>query len=619
MAVTNRFKDTEATNLFNLLNGKDQFLVPDFQRNYAWTEEIAEALWHDLVEGFYEIKDRKNDAQDAQYLLGPIVLVHDVENKYWVIDGQQRLSTLTMLFCIARDIMRENIQSSGQSKPEGYDKIMEMLENTDGWDRPVGWKLTLNDTDKDLFLQIQEYEDVAISQIERIKKIKPKPKSQKLLINNYVLLYDHMMNAICAGFNRKNKNNDHKKILDADKKELISKNLQMLNYFLAHIKNNNFVVKIVVEDNGTAYQIFETLNYRGRSLSKSNLIKNHVLNLIKNKQEQRDISNRWNTIFDETINPGSDDEFILESLRSRNYNLNQKPSRKNLFDVVVHVLKNEINPQQYVKALKEDAEFLGRLYNPYGYVDEETKYDFYTIRTLKARHIRAPILTAYRKWYNEQRSDFVCFVHFLVKFFFNEKIIRGKHAGKLEDKMLDIIKHINQDAPLTHIINELQKDYDHDDFEHRFSKFMLDATPNNVAKYVLRQITIHLGTKYNDVHPIDALTLEHILPKHNKKWNNTEFFKNYSSGAYKDDVRMDDFVPHLGNLTLLNGTVNEKLQNDTFLVKKDTDDNTGYSKSNLEINKQTVCIYDKWTANTIEDRAQLLAKYASEIWNLRRA
>ncbi len=314
MGVVSKFSNTSASTLWELLNGNVRFYVPKFQRNYAWNKEKAEVLWSDLMDGFQNIKNVPYPTEEGQYLLGPIVLVHDNENKYWVIDGQQRLSTITMIFCIARDIIRENIQTEYNLMPQGYEKIMEMLENTDMMGKHSSWKLVLNDTDKEVFRQIQKYEDNPKPQVERIK-IDPRAKSQKLLKENYKFLYDKIMNAVCTGFDNQSDDFDYKKT--PTMADLIKQNLEMLNYFLAHVKNNNFVVKVVVEDSGTAYQIFETLNYRGQGLSRSNLIKNYVLNLVKNEDDQNDLSNDWNSIFDKIINQGeADDVFILESLRS---------------------------------------------------------------------------------------------------------------------------------------------------------------------------------------------------------------------------------------------------------------------------------------------------------------
>ena len=508
MGITSKFSNTSALSLWDLLNGYVLFSVPKFQRNYAWNEEKAEALWDDLMEGFHNIKNTSYPTQEGQYLLGPIVLVHEKENKYWVIDGQQRLSTITMLFCVARDIIRENIRTESNVTPEGYVGIMGMLENTDMRGKHSSWKLILNDTDMDMFTQIQKYENNPKPQVERFKEIKPKTKSQKLLKENYMFLYDKIMNAVCTRFDDQSDDFDYKKTQNVA--DLIKQNLDMLNFFLTHVKTNNFVVKVVVEDGGTAYQIFETLNYRGEELSKSNLIKNHVLNMIKKEEEQNYLSNIWNNIFDKIINQGEkDDIFILESLRSRNFCPNKQITPKNLYDIVRAKINSDENARNYVKDLTTDAEFLATLYNPQQYDDDHTKDDIYSIRTLGAKSIRVPILVAYRKWYGTDKSSYRCLVKILVKFFFKIKIIRGVHAGKIERIMSEISEMIDAGKSFRDVIKKLREHDDHGDFNYNFRKFMADPPPN-AAKYALQQITMHLGSKYADVRPIDSLTLEHI-------------------------------------------------------------------------------------------------------------
>lgn len=330
MAVTSKYSDTEASNLGELLNGRERFLVPQFQRNYAWTKDMAGELWRDLIDGFKSVRYKRTETQDGQYLLGPIVLVPDKGNDYRIIDGQQRLSTITMLFCVARDIMLENTDATNL-KPEGYGKIMEMIENTNLRGEHTNWKLVLNDTDRTLFEEIQEYEDNTAPQIERINKLTPKTKSEKLLVENYKHIYDLMMKAICADFKNDPDAGDNKTIPDGQKKKLIRQNIKTLAHFLNHVRMNNFVVKIVVKDSETAYQIFETLNTRSQPLSKSNLIKNHVLSLVANLDEQRDMSVIWNNIFDGIGQDERDDVFLLDSLRSRSY---RKHSPKQLYRII---------------------------------------------------------------------------------------------------------------------------------------------------------------------------------------------------------------------------------------------------------------------------------------------
>ena len=118
MAVEHKFSNTSAVSIEDLLRSNTRFTVPKFQRNYSWDVEKAENLWSDMMENFNIFKKNYESIREIQYLLGPVVLVKDgdKDDEYLVIDGQQRLSTLTMLFCVARDILLENVKNKCKHK-----------------------------------------------------------------------------------------------------------------------------------------------------------------------------------------------------------------------------------------------------------------------------------------------------------------------------------------------------------------------------------------------------------------------------------------------------------------------------------------------------------------------
>jgi hypothetical protein len=86
-----------------IFEGSYQFEIPDYQRPYAWTTDQTEELLNDLVSA---MQDARNTGTTSQYFLGSIVLIkNDREPKSSVVDGQQRLSTLTILFAVLRTVM----------------------------------------------------------------------------------------------------------------------------------------------------------------------------------------------------------------------------------------------------------------------------------------------------------------------------------------------------------------------------------------------------------------------------------------------------------------------------------------------------------------------------------
>lgn len=600
MALDHKFSNTGTASVGELLQSNEQFLVPRFQRNYSWDWEKVEKLWMDIEEAYNKLDDN-NDPTDSQYLLGPVVLVRNEEGKgkYWIIDGQQRLATLTMIFCVARDIISENV-----TEPK-IEKIKDMIEIT-YMDQHKSWKLVLNDTDKYLFQEIQAYEEGAEPQIQRIKKQKIKAKSKKRLIENYIHLYEKMTEALCTNFGKiKMTKAELKNMPEEEVKRRISDNIQWLNVFLAHIRDNNYLVKIMVNDYNTASQIFETLNHRGAPLSKSSLVKNYVISQIKSDEKQTELSDRWNKVFDLVIgNEQDDDEFIIESFRSRDPIT--KIPKKDLYVKIREKIpkKDEKACLDYIKELEVDAEFISQLNDYTSYPDSDTLDYIRAIDALGAKFIRIPILAANKKW--EFTNEYRILVKFLVKFFFKYRVIRHEHPGDVDKVISNItLKILNGDHVKDIIAEVKKKEDDHEDFKHDFEKFIKEPIKSSVARYILQQITLHLGTQGDDVRPIDGLTLEHILPR--------KFKENWAEGDFLVDTedKMEDYVNRLGNLTLLTNIKNITNRNNSFHDKKGI-----YEESNLDINRKTVITYDKWTSKTIEDREAKFCEYADKIWNL---
>jgi uncharacterized protein with ParB-like and HNH nuclease domain len=99
----------EASNLSIADVFKEFYSVPEFQREYVWQKSNVEKLLQDIV---YELYDEDNLKEDTEYFLGSIVVFRDSERTYQLIDGQQRLTTIYLIFCIIRDCLAEYSQES---------------------------------------------------------------------------------------------------------------------------------------------------------------------------------------------------------------------------------------------------------------------------------------------------------------------------------------------------------------------------------------------------------------------------------------------------------------------------------------------------------------------------
>jgi hypothetical protein len=104
--------------LIRVFNSADSFVIPEFQRPYCWTIEEVEQLWNDLLGAYTQYKDKDSPKTGEEYFLGPLVLVNKEERVSFVVDGQQRLTTLhTLLWILKRRLVKVgSVSTAGKSK-----------------------------------------------------------------------------------------------------------------------------------------------------------------------------------------------------------------------------------------------------------------------------------------------------------------------------------------------------------------------------------------------------------------------------------------------------------------------------------------------------------------------
>lgn len=638
MSAGGVFAGTNAVSIKALLGDSDgKLVVPRFQRNYAWdTDENVGYMWNDLLNNF-RIYRRGRDTQDiqlteeSQYLLGPIVLVEvktSTGKKYLVVDGQQRLATLTILLCCIRDIYAELPQDEqdGQRMLRTIDDMIRIRHHN-----ATPWRFEANAINRDVLRFVQEFDPNNPSTIRDECKNKNKydcitamlrkkgiSDSNKKIYEAYQYFYKQISDVLRTNFTMlvdKESRNDNQ-LGDVGKQDLYE-----LNEFVEYIIRNNYVVQIILPNENTAYLVFESLNSKNLDLAKSDLIKNHILRTVgtENKELQDELSLKWDYVFDKLVKTANHDRFVVESLRSR-LDLQGSLAISDTYSVTdMHLYKiikdsiQEKNPKKdevcrkFVADLEDDATFLRNLYKPDNYTNKETKDDIQTLDMFKAKFVRFVVLAAHRRWLDSKDQDsYTKIVKCVVKFFFKYRVVGKGHPSRLEAIMLDLVRKINRCEPLEEILLYVKKIDDHDDFKFRFERLMKKPT-RNFAKYVLYQITHELSSRNTDVKPISDLTLEHILPRnYSKHWKSNEFFEGDSG-----DETMREYVVRLGNITLLHKKVNPSIRDNVFADKRHA-----YEQSNLSINKETVCCETAWTANAITRRELKFLNLADKIWSL---
>ena len=248
---------------------KADFLIPDYQRPYAWTRDECETLWDDL-KAFAFPNDTSGDfdSENDEYFLGPIVTFKNSDGKQEIIDGQQRLTTVMLLL---RAFYSKFETAQDDEIVETRKLIAKCIWKTDELGRPVFDRLKIDsevasDDDKDEFLTILET-----------------GKADEKMRSRYADTFRFFS----------------EKIID-----FIDKTPMWTYYFPLRILNNVIMLPIEAESQDTALRIFSTLNDRGLPLSDADIFKSQFYKFYSQRGEKDTFIARWkvleegaNTIF----------------------------------------------------------------------------------------------------------------------------------------------------------------------------------------------------------------------------------------------------------------------------------------------------------------------------------
>lgn len=242
-------------------NKKSDFLIPDYQRPYAWGESECLTLWEDIFSFAFPDNDKdKFNSSNDEYFLGPIVTFKNDDGKMEIIDGQQRLTTL-MLFLRAFYARYGNMQDS-ESKAT-RENIEKCIWKTDEFGKPDKNALKINsevatDNDKGEFLSILK-DGIASKEMK----------------SNYAANYRFFQTKI---------------------EEFLNAFPGYFSYLPIRILNNCILLPIEAESQDTALRIFSTLNDRGKPLSDADIFKAQFYKYFSAKGEKDAFIKKWKAL-----------------------------------------------------------------------------------------------------------------------------------------------------------------------------------------------------------------------------------------------------------------------------------------------------------------------------------
>lgn len=547
------------------LEGADtHFVIPVYQRNYDWTKEQCEQLFDDLID------ISKNNFRT--HFIGSIVSIYNNDKggrEYLIIDGQQRITTLSILL---------------QAIYKGLDK--KVFESKD--DR--------------LKEKIEDY--LVNRHVENDKRIRLKPIKDDA--EAFSKLFENENNFIDASNITINFWYFYNRILD--------KNISVDDLFLA-IKNL-IIVEIELKNGEDDPQlIFESLNSTGLDLSEADKVRNFILMKEDTKTQDYFYEEYWNKIEKNTNFDVSN--FIRDYLTLKE-RITPKKSRVYL-SFKKFALEQEISIENLLKDLLKFSEYYKRIvFAKNDESDDEISKIIYRLNKLETVVSYPFLLEIFDDNSNGIITDdelinilkitesfvlrrFICDVptNALNKIF----MTLGRDIKKHEDykeNYFEIFKYvlINKDSS--------QRFPDNKEFQEKIISKDIYNLKNKNKIYLLEQLENYNNrekVKVEELIDSNKLTIEHIMPQTLTSDWKKELGENWIEIHEK-------YLHTLGNITLT--AYNFNYSNKSFIEKRDMKEK-GFSDSRLFLNKYLSTI-EKWNEKNIKDRAEKLQKRALKIW-----
>lgn len=560
-AETKSFKD--------LLIADKIYVIPPYQRDYSWDNSNGEwdDLWNDIT------------SQDfSEHFVGFLVFKEKNSKEVDVIDGQQRMATITIIILSALDLLKDCINTNkdvdiDEEKERLKDLSYDYIGRKDTTTRKMYNKIVLNKTNGDYFKELCD-EKISI-------------KTQILPIKDASNKSNKKIRACFEFFKMKIKT----KLENSLTGEAISK-------LIEDMARKLFFTVLNVDSEANAYTLFETLNARGVKLASVDLLKNFLYSQSSGDQDHLSVmEENWNEIMN-NVREGDLNRFIRTDWGTRNSLVEDRK----LFKVISKNINTNDEAFKYIEELKNSSNLFNLLLSPTDIFWKENSFNsqevYSSLCGLKDLRIKQVfgVLIAYLK--NMDYKNFHILLGWLEKISFRFNTVSKQDAKEQETLYNDIAKKISQKTfkSLDDIKKSLKKVYIQ---KEKFIENFAHAEFQNkqTIKYILDKINSY---EMNSQTSLDknTLTVEHILAQsRNDDWNKFE--------------NPEDYIWKLGNLTLLdkhtNGTI---LKGKLFVEKKEI-----YKKITYPI-VQNIANYTSWDADSITSRQRKMAEIAQEIWKI---
>ncbi|GAA7521881.1 DUF262 and DUF1524 domain-containing protein [Helicobacter pylori] len=553
--------DAKAMKLLDFIgkSQEKQFVTPIYQRVYSWEKEQCKQLWDDII------KTGGNDQIEGHFI-GSIVFVHDgiyttSHNELLIIDGQQRLTTITLLFIALRDHLNDEDEFlekfSCQKIQNRY-----LINSDEKGDKK--FKLFLSEPDRDTLLSL----------IDRNKR---KPSEPSLKIMENFKLFEEWI--------RKN----------TDKLETIFKGLDKL-----------MVVEISLERGKDNPQlIFESMNSTGKDLTQTDLIRNYILMGLEPEKQKIFYEKYWRAMEEGfKQNETLFNQFVRHYLTIKTGEI---PNINKVYEAFKRYQQERgIETEALFQDLQKYCWYFCQIVFKKEDEDHKDLNKALSFLVDLERDVIYPLLLELYSDYSDgvlSEQDFIPIIY-LIESYICRRAVCGLGTNVLNKIFASFTKKINKDQYLesikAHFLSlETTKGKFPKDSEFKNLFITIDFYNLKEKKYFFERLE-----NFDTNEPVNTqeCTIEHIMPqKLTEEWER-DLGENFQAIH-------DKYLHTIGNLTLTG--YNQEYSNNSFQKKRDME--KGFKQSPLKLN-QSLKDSEPFGEEKIKKRANDLADWALKIW-----
>ncbi|PAE17655.1 hypothetical protein CHH91_02485 [Virgibacillus sp. 7505] len=550
----------QETPLHKVFSDDYLFTIPSVQRPYSWSTDEAGELLDDILEFIrhYDIAENNINNVDEPYFLGSVVLVKNDGPKSEVLDGQQRLTTLTILFSVLRDILSDDYADDiEQMVVQKGSKILGTKDT---------YRLHLRNRDDEFLKKYIQKKGMT----HKIAKNTPfKTDSQKAIRDNAIYYMERL-------------------------NDLDESTVKILPLVLATLC---FIVVVSTPNFDSAFRIFTVLNDRGLDLLPSDIFKARVIgtipedehDLYTNKWEEVEVTlgrDRFNKLFDH----------IRMIIQKRKGSANYKDEYEEIF--------SNVNGKHFIDDLLIPySEIYLKLVDYRSFYSRQPK--IIKVLSLLNRidnNDWIPVAMYYMREFNEKLEEFLD----LLEQFAGVSMVLRKNFNWRMSKYSQILRQMEKGIEV--FSKESLLKVSEDDKKAVLEKLNGDVyidLKDTVRRYVLLRLD-SLLTNGQPFYDHSVITVEHVLPQTPKE--DSDWLVNFKKPS--------EYVHKLGNLVLLTRAKNSQARNYDFSKKKKSYFQSKNGITTFALTTQ-VLQEDEWTPKVLEDRQKKLIDLLKSKWSLK--